>query len=190
MFIEKFLIFILQGSNSHCVGGFSCWQARCSQKLCEGWFAFNISQYFEVVNDNLKQDFNFPIWYETITENVIWSEIFFLHELKFKVSQKVSTSSDGFFGFFLWERLNTYLVLQYVFSPEPIPKGTKGAQTVHEELAKNLTTILRPANADNVVVCKFLKYSWFFFEILIKSMALYLISTDRIKVSTFSYMHI
>lgn len=75
-------------------------------------------------------------------------------------------------------------VLQYVFSPEPVPKGTKGAQTVHEELAKNLTTILRPANADNVVVCKFLKYSWFFFEILIKSMALYLISTDRIKVGT------
>lgn len=82
-------------------------------------------------------------------------------------------------------------MLQYVFSPEPVPKGTKGAQTVHEELAKNLTTILRPANADNVVVCKFLKYSWFFFEILIKSMALYLISTDRIKVGTlYSYYSI
>ncbi|XP_065925413.1 dedicator of cytokinesis protein 9 isoform X3 [Magallana gigas] len=78
------------------------------------------------------------------------------------------------------DALKSYV--KYVFSPEPVPKGTKGAQTVHEELAKNLTTILRPANADNVVVCKFLKYSWFFFEILIKSMALYLISTDRIKM--------
>lgn len=74
------------------------------------------------------------------------------------------------------------ILFQFVFNPDPVPKGTKNAHTVHEELAKNLTTILRPANADNVVVCKFLKYSWFFFEILIKSMALYLINTDRFKV--------
>ncbi|XP_062616230.1 dedicator of cytokinesis protein 9-like isoform X2 [Saccostrea cucullata] len=78
------------------------------------------------------------------------------------------------------DALKSYV--KYVFNPDPIPKGSKNVHTVHEELAKNLTTILRPANADNVVVCKFLKYSWFFFEILIKSMALYLIGTDRIKM--------
>ena len=74
------------------------------------------------------------------------------------------------------------MFLQYVFKPDPVPKGSKSAKTVHEELAKNLTTILRPATADHVVVNKFLKHSWFFFEVLIKSMALYLIDTDRIKV--------
>ncbi|XP_048744096.2 dedicator of cytokinesis protein 9-like isoform X7 [Ostrea edulis] len=78
------------------------------------------------------------------------------------------------------DALKSYV--KYVFSPDPIPKGSKNINTVHEELAKNLTTILRPANADNVVVCKFLKYSWFFFEVLIKSMALYLTDTDRIKM--------
>ncbi|XP_078311767.1 dedicator of cytokinesis protein 9-like isoform X15 [Crassostrea virginica] len=78
------------------------------------------------------------------------------------------------------DALKSYV--KFVFNPDPVPKGTKNAHTVHEELAKNLTTILRPANADNVVVCKFLKYSWFFFEILIKSMALYLINTDRFKM--------
>ncbi|XP_061183678.1 dedicator of cytokinesis protein 9-like isoform X1 [Saccostrea echinata] len=78
------------------------------------------------------------------------------------------------------DALKSYV--KYVFNPDPIPKGSQNVHTVHEELAKNLTTILRPANADNVVVCKFLKYSWFFFEILIKSMALYLIGTDRIKM--------
>nr|XP_022345904.1 dedicator of cytokinesis protein 9-like isoform X4 [Crassostrea virginica] len=78
------------------------------------------------------------------------------------------------------DALKSYV--KFVFNPDPVPRGTKNAHTVHEELAKNLTTILRPANADNVVVCKFLKYSWFFFEILIKSMALYLINTDRFKM--------
>ncbi|KAK3096056.1 hypothetical protein FSP39_022605 [Pinctada imbricata] len=78
------------------------------------------------------------------------------------------------------EMVNNYV--KFVFKPDPLPKGSKSAKTVHEELAKNLTTILRPANSDHVVVNKFLKHSWFFFEVLIKSMALYLIDTDRIKM--------
>ncbi|XP_036367208.1 dedicator of cytokinesis protein 9 isoform X3 [Octopus sinensis] len=71
--------------------------------------------------------------------------------------------------------------VKYVFKTLPSPKGTK-VKTVHEELAKNLTVLLRPINADQSVVSRFLKHSWFFFEILIKSMAQYLIETERIKM--------
>ncbi|KAJ8310567.1 hypothetical protein KUTeg_012432 [Tegillarca granosa] len=71
--------------------------------------------------------------------------------------------------------------VKYMFKPDPVPKGSK-QKTVHEELAKNLTSILRPATADHVVVEKFLTHSWFFFEILIKSMTLYLIDSERIKM--------
>ena len=62
-----------------------------------------------------------------------------------------------------------------------MPKGSK-KKTVHEELAESLKNILRPANADQVVVTKFLNNSWFFFEILIKSMTQYLIDGERVKV--------
>ena len=78
--------------------------------------------------------------------------------------------------------LYSFLLLnQYVFKTLPTPKGTK-VKTIHEELAKNLTVILRPVNADQLVVSRFLKHSRFFFEILIKSMTQYLIETERIKV--------
>jgi len=55
-------------------------------------------------------------------------------------------------------------------------------KTVHEELAQYLNASLRPNQADQLIVSKFLKHIWFFFEILVKSMAQYLLSTDRIKV--------
>lgn len=55
-------------------------------------------------------------------------------------------------------------------------------KTVHEELTKYLRMTMRPNMADQLVVGKFLRHSWFFFEILTKSMAQYLLSTDRIKV--------
>ena len=55
-------------------------------------------------------------------------------------------------------------------------------RNVHEELAQHLKTILRPTQADFLVIGKFMKYSWFFFEILIKSMAQFLLATGRIKV--------
>ena len=77
--------------------------------------------------------------------------------------------------------LNNLFLYQFIFRAEPIPKGSKH-KTVHEELAKSLTMILRPANADQVVVVKFLNNSWFFFEILIKSMTQYLIDGERVKV--------
>ena len=53
---------------------------------------------------------------------------------------------------------------------------------MHEELAKSLTLILRPANADQLVVTKFLNNSWFFFEVIIKSMTQFLIDGQRVKV--------
>ncbi|XP_060575600.1 dedicator of cytokinesis protein 9-like [Ruditapes philippinarum] len=77
------------------------------------------------------------------------------------------------------EMLEKYV--KFIFRAEPVPKGSKH-KTVHEELAKSLTMILRPANADQVVVVKFLNNSWFFFEILIKSMTQYLIDGERVKM--------
>ena len=70
-------------------------------------------------------------------------------------------------------------VLQYVFAQHT---SERSGRTIHEELAKNLTLTLRPANTDNTVIVKFLQHSWFFFEILVKSMAQYLITTGKIKV--------
>ena len=71
--------------------------------------------------------------------------------------------------------------VKYVFKPDPIPRGTK-QKTVHEELATYLTHVLRPATADFLVITKFLRHSWFFFQVLIKSMTLYLVDADRVKM--------
>lgn len=68
-----------------------------------------------------------------------------------------------------------------MFKPDPIPRGTK-QKTVHEELATNLTNVLRPATSDHLVITKLLKHSWFFFQVLIKSMTLYLVDADRVKM--------
>ncbi|KAL4220208.1 Dedicator of cytokinesis protein 9 [Mactra antiquata] len=77
------------------------------------------------------------------------------------------------------EMLEKYV--KYIFRAEPVPKGSK-QKTVHEELVKSLINILRPANADQLVVTKFLNMSWFFCEILIKSMTQYLIDGERVKM--------
>ena len=74
---------------------------------------------------------------------------------------------------------------QYVFVTVPIIDNK--ANSVHEELAKHLMSILRPNQTDFLVTGKFMKYSWFFFEILIKSMAQYLLNTERIKVFALTY---
>ena len=68
-----------------------------------------------------------------------------------------------------------------MFKPDPVPKGSK-QKTVHEELAENLTSVMRPGIADHLVVTKFLKHSWFFFQVLVKSMTLYLIDAERVKM--------
>ncbi|XP_041349256.1 LOW QUALITY PROTEIN: dedicator of cytokinesis protein 9-like [Gigantopelta aegis] len=77
------------------------------------------------------------------------------------------------------ELLQKYV--KYIFRPDPIQKGAK-QKTVHEELAKYLTSILRPANADPEVIKRFLAHAWFMLEILVKSMTQFLIDTDRVKM--------
>lgn len=74
-----------------------------------------------------------------------------------------------------------------MFRAEPVPKGSH-QKTVHEELAKSLTLILRPANADQLVVTKFLNNSWFFFEVLVKSMTQFLIDGERVKVTRVTFL--
>ncbi|BFZ00720.1 hypothetical protein BsWGS_03761 [Bradybaena similaris] len=72
--------------------------------------------------------------------------------------------------------------VKYMFRPDPVAKTSGNQKTVHEELAKNLASILRPANTDPLVVTRFLKHAWFFFDVLMKSMTLYLIDRDRVKM--------
>uniref|UniRef100_A0A8C7RD47 Dedicator of cytokinesis protein 9-like n=1 Tax=Oncorhynchus mykiss TaxID=8022 RepID=A0A8C7RD47_ONCMY len=55
-------------------------------------------------------------------------------------------------------------------------------ETVHEELAKAMTAILKPST-DFLTSNKLLKYSWYFFEALVKSMAQYLIESSKVRVS-------
>lgn len=53
---------------------------------------------------------------------------------------------------------------------------------IHEELVKQLTSLLQPNTSDFHPNYNFLKNSWFFFDIIIKSVSQYLLSTGRIKV--------
>ncbi|XP_063281579.1 dedicator of cytokinesis protein 9 isoform X3 [Pelobates fuscus] len=79
------------------------------------------------------------------------------------------------------EGLESYLrsYVKYVYKAEPYI--TSEYKTVHEELAKSMTTILKPS-ADFLTSNKLLKYSWFFFEVLIKSMAQHLIENSKVKL--------
>ncbi|XP_063160879.1 dedicator of cytokinesis protein 9 isoform X2 [Candoia aspera] len=79
------------------------------------------------------------------------------------------------------EGLDSYLrsYVKYVFKGEPYIASEY--KTVHEELAKTMTTILKPCT-DFLTSNKLLKYSWFFFEILIKSMAQHLLENAKVKL--------
>ncbi|XP_068124065.1 dedicator of cytokinesis protein 9 isoform X4 [Hyperolius riggenbachi] len=79
------------------------------------------------------------------------------------------------------EGLESYLrsYVKYVYKAEPYV--TSEYRTIHEELAKSMTTILKPS-ADFLTCNKLLKYSWFFFEVLIKSMAQHLVENAKIKL--------
>uniref|UniRef100_A0A8D1FUD6 Dedicator of cytokinesis 10 n=1 Tax=Sus scrofa TaxID=9823 RepID=A0A8D1FUD6_PIG len=54
-------------------------------------------------------------------------------------------------------------------------------RTIHEELAKNVTGLLK--SNDFPTVKHVLKHSWFFFAIILKSMAQHLIDTNKIQLS-------
>ncbi|KAG7257099.1 hypothetical protein CRUP_038139, partial [Coryphaenoides rupestris] len=66
----------------------------------------------------------------------------------------------------------------FVFRTEPFTAST--TRTVHEELAKAMTAILKPST-DFLTSNKLLKYSWYFFEALVKSTAQYLIESCKVK---------
>lgn len=68
--------------------------------------------------------------------------------------------------------------VKFVFVPPTVQSST----TVHEEMSRHLPTLLRPANTDFLVVNKFMHHSSFFFEVMVKSMAQYLLTTGRIKM--------
>nr|XP_033803485.1 dedicator of cytokinesis protein 9 isoform X4 [Geotrypetes seraphini] len=79
------------------------------------------------------------------------------------------------------EGLESYLrsYVKYVYKAEPYIASEY--KTIHEELTKAMTTILKPS-ADFLTSNKLLKYSWFFFEVLIKSMAQHLIENGKVKL--------
>ncbi|XP_058247469.1 dedicator of cytokinesis protein 9 isoform X11 [Hemibagrus wyckioides] len=79
------------------------------------------------------------------------------------------------------EGLEHYLrsYVKYVFMTDA---NTATGKTVHEELAKAMTTILKPST-DFLTSNKLLKYSWYFFEALVKSMAQYLIASGKVRLS-------
>jgi hypothetical protein len=70
------------------------------------------------------------------------------------------------------EVLNTYL--KYVFMMDSRSTHTN---TVHEELVKILTKLLR--RPEENIVEKLLRSSWFFFDVIIKSMAQHLVLDER-----------
>uniref|UniRef100_A0A665UXX5 Dedicator of cytokinesis 9b n=1 Tax=Echeneis naucrates TaxID=173247 RepID=A0A665UXX5_ECHNA len=80
------------------------------------------------------------------------------------------------------EGLEHYLrsYVKYVFKPEPY--SSTNVKTVHEELAKAMTAILKPST-DFLTSNKLLKHSWFFFEALVKSLAQYLMESGKVKLS-------
>ncbi|XP_047576243.1 dedicator of cytokinesis protein 9 isoform X10 [Lutra lutra] len=77
----------------------------------------------------------------------------------------------------LESHLRSYV--KYAYKAEPYIASEY--KTVHEELTKAMTTILKPS-ADFLTSNKLLKYSWFFFDILIKSMAQHLIENSKVKL--------
>uniref|UniRef100_A0A8C6QHS5 Dedicator of cytokinesis 10 n=1 Tax=Nannospalax galili TaxID=1026970 RepID=A0A8C6QHS5_NANGA len=54
-------------------------------------------------------------------------------------------------------------------------------RTIHEELAKNVNGLLK--SNDSTTVKHVLKHSWFFFTVILKSMAQHLIDTNKIQLS-------
>lgn len=62
------------------------------------------------------------------------------------------------------------------------PTSSDGNTTVHEQLSRHLPTVLRPDYADFLTVNKLMRHSDFFFQVMSKSMAQYLLTSGRIKM--------
>uniref|UniRef100_A0A4W5Q1M3 Dedicator of cytokinesis 10 n=1 Tax=Hucho hucho TaxID=62062 RepID=A0A4W5Q1M3_9TELE len=72
------------------------------------------------------------------------------------------------------ENLDHYLhsYIKFVFKAE-----SHGFRTVHEELAKGMTSDLK--SNEQPAVRNILRFSWFFFELIVKSMAQHLVDSDN-----------
>ncbi|XP_051016946.1 dedicator of cytokinesis protein 9 isoform X2 [Acomys russatus] len=79
------------------------------------------------------------------------------------------------------EGLDSHLRSYVKFAYKAEPYIASEYKTVHEELTKSMTAILKPS-ADFLTSNKLLKYSWFFFDVLIKSMAQHLIENNKVKL--------
>ncbi|KAM4768180.1 LOW QUALITY PROTEIN: dedicator of cytokinesis protein 11 [Cyanocitta cristata] len=79
------------------------------------------------------------------------------------------------------EGLDHYLrsFIKYVFRAEK--PSAKQVKMTYEILVLSMATILKQS-ADFLAINKLLKYSWFFFEALAKSMAMYLLEENKIKL--------
>ncbi|VVC41311.1 Hypothetical protein CINCED_3A009340 [Cinara cedri] len=75
------------------------------------------------------------------------------------------------------DTLNIYI--KYVFTTSTIKSSNN---TVHNQLLANLPSLLNPDNTDFLLINKFLVNSNFFFQIIIKSMGQYLLTSNRIKM--------
>lgn len=75
------------------------------------------------------------------------------------------------------ENLDHFLhsYIKYVFKSE-----AHGFRTVHEELAKGMTFDLK--SNEQPAVKNVLKFSWFFFELIVKSMAQHLVEGNKVKL--------
>ncbi|KAG5837682.1 hypothetical protein ANANG_G00242030 [Anguilla anguilla] len=75
------------------------------------------------------------------------------------------------------DSLEAYLhsYIKFVFRTE-----SHGFRTVHEELAKGMTSDLK--SNEQIAVRNILKFSWFFFELISKSMAQHLVDSDKLQV--------
>ncbi|MED6279783.1 Dedicator of cytokinesis protein 10, partial [Characodon lateralis] len=75
------------------------------------------------------------------------------------------------------ENLDHFLqsYIKYVFKSED-----HGFRTVHEELAKGMTFDLK--SNEQAAVRNVLKFSWFFFDLIVKSMAHHLVDSDKLKL--------
>ncbi|XP_055550317.1 dedicator of cytokinesis protein 9 isoform X3 [Wyeomyia smithii] len=83
------------------------------------------------------------------------------------------------------ELLTSYV--KYVFRIEGYPVNgcspkSQQVSTVHGELCRHLPTLLHPNNTDFLLVNKFMKFSGIFFDIIVKSMGHFLLTTGRIKM--------
>ncbi|KAL1260136.1 hypothetical protein QQF64_007963, partial [Cirrhinus molitorella] len=75
------------------------------------------------------------------------------------------------------ENLGHYLhsYIKFVFKTEAC-----GFRTVHEELAKGMASDLK--SNDQSIIRNILKFSWFFLEIIVKSMAQHLLDSSKLKL--------